>query len=145
MQYILFIYWYNFKHQFINRVNINQSQGLLHDAMPVGADLWQIRIGIFNFWIFAKLIKSKFQLNSNGMEVSYFFIFCVLIVLKICCDIELNPKPIKVKPCNNFSLCHWNLNSIADNDFPKFLNYLKPITLTICTLYVFLKHTVKHD
>ena len=40
-----------------------------------------IGIEIFNFRFFAKLIKLKFKLNCNGMEVSYFFIFCLLIVL----------------------------------------------------------------
>ena len=53
------------------------------------------------------------------MEVSYFFIFCVLIVLIICGDIELNPGPKKDESCDNFSLCHWNLNSIAAHDFSK--------------------------
>ena len=53
------------------------------------------------------------------MEVSYFFIICVLIVLIICGDIELNPGPIKDKTCNNFPMCHWNLNSIAEHDFSK--------------------------
>ena len=53
------------------------------------------------------------------MEVSYLFIFCVLIVLIICGDNELNPGPKKDKSCDNFSLCHWNLHSIAANDFSK--------------------------
>ena len=53
------------------------------------------------------------------MEVSYFIIFCVLIVLIICDDIELDPVSKKDEPCDNFSLCHWNLNSIAAHDFSK--------------------------
>ena len=53
------------------------------------------------------------------MEVSYFFIFCVLIVLIICGDIELNPGPKKHKSCDNFSLCHWNINGIAALEFSK--------------------------
>ena len=54
-----------------------------------------------------------------SQEVSYVFIFCVLIILIICSDTELNPGPKKDKSCDNFSLCHWNLNSIAAHDFSK--------------------------
>ena len=87
--------------------------------MPVSVVLRRVGIGIFNFQFFAELNKTKFQLNSNGMEVSYIFIFCVLIVLIICNDIELNPGPKKDKSCDNFSLYHWNLNSIATHGFSK--------------------------
>ena len=42
-----------------------------------------------------------------------------MIVLITCGNIELNPGPKKDKPCDNFSLCHWNLNSIAVHNFSK--------------------------
>ena len=87
--------------------------------MPVSVVLWSLGIGIFNFRFFLKLNKAKFQLNSNGMEVSYFFIFCVLIVVIICGDVEFNSGAKEDKSCDNFSLCHWNLNSIAAHDFSK--------------------------
>ena len=87
--------------------------------MPVNVVLWRIGIGIFTFQFFAKLNKLKFQLNSNSMEVSCFFIFCVLIVLINCGDVELNPGPKKEKSCDNLSLCHWNLNSIPAHLFSK--------------------------
>ena len=48
-------------------VSLSHSRGLVHDVMPVSAVLWHVGIGIFNFRFFAKLNKSKFQLNSNGM------------------------------------------------------------------------------
>ena len=95
------------------------SREFLRDVMPVSVVLWRVGIGIFNFRFFVKLNKTKFQLTSNGMEISYFFIFCVLIVLIICGDIELNLGPKEDKSCDNFSLCHWNLNSIAAYDFSK--------------------------
>ena len=104
--------------------------------MPVSVVLWRVGIGIFNFRFFVKLNKTKFQLISNGMEVSYFFIFCVLIVLIICGNIELNPGPKKDKSCDNFDESQQYCMS-----FPSCL-YLKPITLIICTtLYVSPKHT----
>ena len=42
-----------------------------------------------------------------------------MIVPIICGDTELNPGPKKYKSCDNFSLCHWNLNSIPAHDFSK--------------------------
>ena len=100
-------------------VSLSHSREFLRDVMPVSVVLWRVGIGIFNFQSFVKLNKTKFQLISNGMEISYFFIFCVLIVLIICGDIELNRGPKKDKSCDNFSLGHWNLNSITAHDFSK--------------------------
>ena len=45
--------------------------------------------------------------------------FHILIIQIIGRDIELNPEPKKNKVCNNFSLCHWNLNNIDEHDFSK--------------------------
>ena len=87
--------------------------------MPIIVVLWRVGIGMFSFRFFVQPNKTKFQLNSNSMEVSYFFIFCVLIVLIICGDTELNPGPKNNKSCDNFSLCHWNPNSIPAHDFSK--------------------------
>ena len=85
--------------------------------MSVSATLSRLGIGMFQF--FAKLNKSKFQLNSNIMEVSHFFIFCIFIILKICGDMEFNPGPRKDKSYDKFSLCHWNLNNIAAHDLKR--------------------------
>ena len=74
---------------------------------------------MFNFQFFAKLNKSKFQLNFNGMEVNFFFTICFLIILKICGDIELNPGPKRDKSGDKFSLCHWNLNRDAAHDLKR--------------------------
>ena len=39
--------------------------------------------------------------------------------LFICGDIELNPGPKNRNSCYNFSICHWNLNSITAHNFAK--------------------------
>ena len=83
------------------------------------------------------------------MEVSYFFIFCVLIVLIICGDIEIYPGPKKDKSCDNFSLCHWNLNSIAASDFSK-LSLLEAYNAhhmydIICLTETYLDSSVPYD
>ena len=40
-------------------------------------------------------------------------------MLFACGDIELNPGPKKRSSCYDFSVCHWNLNSITAHDFAK--------------------------
>ena len=35
---------------------------------------------------------------------------CIFLTIKLSGDIEENPGP-QSKPCNNLSICHWNLNS----------------------------------
>ena len=34
-------------------------------------------------------------------------------------DVELNPGPKNRNSCYNFSICHWNLNSITAHNFAK--------------------------
>ena len=41
------------------------------------------------------------------------------LTLFICCDLELNPVPKNTDSSYNFSLCHWNLNSLPAHDFSK--------------------------
>ena len=41
------------------------------------------------------------------------------LTLFICCDVELNPVPKNTDSSHNFSLCHWNLNSLLAHDFSK--------------------------
>ena len=47
------------------------------------------------------------------MDISHCFIFCILIILIICGDTELNPGPKKDNSCDKLSLCLWNLNNIT--------------------------------
>ena len=94
---------------------------------------WRAVIGIFNC---QKTAISCRICNSTKQFVSIFevllcswyyfesaFIFLlsllyVFIFLQCHGDIELNPGPRKQKP-NYFSVCHWNLNSIAAHNFSK--------------------------
>ena len=103
-------------------------------------DIWyivlcRVIIEIFNFWF---VNKSKFQFNSNGMEVIHIFIFWLLTILIIFGDIEL--KPEKNKPYKN-SHCVFISLILLWMIFPSYL-YLKLVTLSIySTLYVSRKHT----
>ena len=42
-------------------------------------------------------------------------------------DVELNPGP-KENTAKKFTICHWNLNSIAAHNLPQLVSCLKPIT-----------------
>ena len=103
--------------QYFN-VSLSPSRRLLSDVMSTSVYLWRVETGIFNFRLFVKLNISK-QLNAHGIETSHCFMFSILIILIICGDTEHNSGPKKNKSCNNFSLCHWNLNSIAAHGFSK--------------------------
>lgn len=71
------------------------------------------------------------------MQVSNLFMFCILIILIICGDIELNPGPKKNNVCNDYAIRYLML--LLDIIF---LSYFQPVRLTMrAPLYVFRKHT----
>ena len=81
---------------------------------------------VFEVFIF-KFIKSKFRTIHTCLNLIAYISILVLyanhfwldeIVLKLRGDIEENPGP---KPSSNqsFSICHWNLNSIAAHNYIK--------------------------
>ena len=70
-------------------------------------------------------IKARF-INLPVVRISYFcvlltfvhHIWLYLIISNRSADIEKNPGP-KPNPCQSFSICHWNLNSISAHNFLK--------------------------
>ena len=64
------------------------------------------------------------QLHKELIATCFFcslsvrFVF-VLQMLLVCDNIELIPWLRKSNICYNFSICHWNLNSIAAHKFEK--------------------------
>ena len=79
----------------------------------------------FIFQMFVGICKSMLKTFKKSLKnVTIYFNhvgFCYLLfqgiyLLILCGDIELNPGP---KDAKYLSLCHWNLNSIAANDFAK--------------------------
>ena len=43
----------------------------------------------------------------------------IMLILLTCGDIESNPGPRRSDSCYNFSMCHWNLNSMTAHNFEK--------------------------
>ena len=68
-----------------------------------------------NTW--SSITKAKFQ---NSFVLYFFFLISFLsFQLIFSKDIELNPGPKKDSSKRNFSIAHWNLNSIAAQNFVK--------------------------
>ena len=68
-----------------------------------------------NTW--SSITKTKFQ---NSFVLSHFFLITLLSFLLILSnDVELNPGPQKDSSQRNFSIAHWNLNSITAQNFVK--------------------------
>ena len=93
--------------------------------MPISTILWRAQIGTFGIMIaklcvmktWSSITKAKFQ---NSFVLSFFLLITFLSLLLILSnDVELNPGPKKDNSKRNFSIAHWNLNSIAAQNFVK--------------------------
>ena len=90
--------------------------------MPISTNLWRAyiryhdcEICVMNTW--SSITKAKFQ---NSFVLSFFFLITFLSLLLILSnDVELNPGPKKDSSKRNFLIAHWNLNSIAAQNFVK--------------------------
>ena len=82
---------------------------------------WCLEIGIFNAT--SKVTYFKKKLSRVAAPVFCFsfgfrFVF-VLLILFACGHTELNPSPKNRNSCYNFSIWHWNLNSITPHNIAK--------------------------
>ena len=93
--------------------------------MPISTILWRAQIGTFGIMIaklcvmktWSSITKAKFQ---NSFVLSFFLLITFLSLLLILSnDVELNPGPKKDNSKRNFSIAHWNFNSIATQNFAK--------------------------
>ena len=91
--------------------------------MPISTNLWRAQIGTFGIMIaklcvmntWSSITKAKFQ---SSFVLSFFFLITFLSLLLILSNgVELNPGPKKDSSKRNFSIAHWNLNSIAAQNF----------------------------
>ena len=77
-----------------------------------------------------------------------FYVWLYLILTKRSGDIEQNPGP-KSNSCQNFSICHWNLNIIFAHNFIK-ISPLKTYTAThkldvVCLSETYLDSSILND
>ena len=83
---------------------------------------WRVEIGIFNATSKTRYFNKK-SLRVAAPVFGFFsfgfrFVF-ILLILFVCGEVELNCGPKNKNPCYNFSICHWNLNSITAHNFAK--------------------------
>ena len=62
------------------------------------------------------LVCSDNFFDSYVMFIQFIWVHALLI--RQSGDIEMNPGP-KPNPCHSFSICHWNLNSLAAHNYLK--------------------------
>ena len=120
--------------------------------MPISNMQWRVEIGIFNATSKARYFKKK-SLRVAAPVFGFFsfgfrFVF-ILLILFVCGDVELNPGPKNRNSCYNFSICHWNLNSITAHNFAK-VNLLQAYNAIhdfdmICLSESYLDSTVSSD
>ena len=113
---------------------------------------WCVEIGIFNASSNARYFNKK-SLGAAAPPFGFFsfgfrFVF-ILLILFVCGDVELNPGPKNRNSCFNFSICHWNSNSIIAHNFAK-VNLLQAYNTihdfdTICLSKSYLDSTVSSD
>ena len=73
------------------------------------------KLCVMNTW--SSITKAKFQ---NSFVLSFFFLITFLLLLLILSnDVELHPGPKKDNSKRSFSIAHWNLNTIAAQNFVK--------------------------
>ena len=82
---------------------------------------WRVEIGLFN-------IRFNIRCKSNALgplipllsTIDGISITLLSLFLLLCGDVQLNPGPNKKSNSwSNFSICHWNLNSLVAHNFEK--------------------------
>ena len=106
--------------------------------IPVNIHKWYA--GIERFHSHLVILKTKKKLSDPVIIFTCIFIFFYNVVLSILIlkagGIELNPGPPK-NSHSYFSCCHWNANSLATDNYSKFVALKVYITNMI--LYVLVK------
>ena len=115
--------------------------------MPISIMQWRVEIGMF-------FRKSKVRYRDRILlptirplfSCSSVFRFAfIMLILLTCSAIESNPGPRRCDSCNNFSICHWNLNNMNAHNFEKvnLLEAYSTITkLPLPTTLIMLKEAV---
>ena len=98
---------------------LNCSWGYHLGAMLVSITQWRVELGIFYARFFRVSKLKSALLLCNYCTIPFYFVSCMVSSLFICGGMELNLWPKITKSSYDFSLCHWNLNSLPAHDFSK--------------------------
>ena len=88
--------------------------------MPVNVVQWCVEIGVFNASCDVRY-TTRFSRSSYlpSKKTAVTVLILTLLLLFMSGDIGLNPGPNKTNSCCKLSDCHWNLNSLAAQNFEK--------------------------
>ena len=93
--------------------------------MPISTNLWRAQKGTFSIMITKLSVKNTWSsITKAKFQNSFVLSFCFLItfpsfLLILSNDNKLNSGPKRESCKRNFSIAHWNLNSIATQNFVK--------------------------
>ena len=101
--------------------------------MPISAVHWRLVVGYYNrskLTYFRKLSAQPFtwviyHYLHNALAIFFHsFLFFLFFLILLSGDVKLNPGPPKKDLHYNFSVCHWNLNSLPAHDFSKMNSFI---------------------
>ena len=89
--------------------------------MPISIMQWRVEIGIFNIRFYIRCKSNALgPLTPLIYTIAGISITLLLIFILPCDHVELNPGPTKKRNSwFNWSICHWNLNSLTAYNFEK--------------------------
>ena len=115
--------------------------------MLISIDQWGVSIDIFYGHAYALICKlTKLNLNNIEIFISYFLPLIFFVLLLLHGDIESNRGP-KKKEQTYFSLCHWNVISLAAHNKISLLAVYNSVYRydIICISVSFLDLTISDD
>ena len=92
-------------------------RGIVH-TNAINVVQWRVEIGVFDALCDVRY-TAKFSRSSHSpsKKAAVSVLIFTLLLLFISGDVELNPGPNKTNSSCKFSVCHWNLNSLAARNF----------------------------
>ena len=139
----------------VNDLNFMMSLFLYYTLMRFIMKLMSF-CRVISYLIFVEIPKvilnSLFMINrfyfSYVLSIFVMYLLYNIRVIRLSSDIEVNPGP-KPSSFKNFSICHWNLNSISSHDFLKVklltaYNALQNFDI-ICISESYLNSEIFHD
>ena len=118
--------------------------------MPVNVVQQRVEIGVFDALCDVRC-RTKFSCSSHSpsKKATVTVLIFTLLLLFMSGNIELNPGPNKTNSSCKFSVCHWNLNSLAAHNFEEVglleaLNTINKFDI-ICVFKTYLDSTFSSD
>ena len=114
---------------FVKEYNIVKISLSLHNNVYNESSLVLCNNGLFCLLLLSVLLLLRHFLSKNtkyrGVSIFLFTLICswvgtwlYTLMISLSGDVRVNPGP-RTKASNTFSVCHWNLNSVAAHNYSK--------------------------